>query len=69
MECPRRGHEGEYQFGFICPTGGPGYAAASTARETAFEKPAVQIGAGGPIPLLHVLRQAAPEAEFILWGA
>jgi acetylornithine deacetylase/succinyl-diaminopimelate desuccinylase-like protein len=55
--------------GFVCPTDGPGYAAARTALEAAFGKPAGQIGAGGSIPLLHVLRQAVPEAEFILWGA
>jgi acetylornithine deacetylase/succinyl-diaminopimelate desuccinylase-like protein len=55
--------------GFLCPTGGPGYAAACNALETAFNKPAGEIGAGGSIPLLHVLRQAVPQAEFILWGA
>jgi len=55
--------------GFICPTAGPADAAARTALEAAFDKPAGQIGAGGSIPLLHVLRGAVPEAEFILWGA
>jgi acetylornithine deacetylase/succinyl-diaminopimelate desuccinylase-like protein len=55
--------------GFICPTAGPGYAAARTALEAAFDKPVGQIGAGGSIPLLHVLREAVPEAEFVLWGA
>lgn len=55
--------------GFICPKGGPGYAAARMALETAFVKPVGEIGAGGSIPLLHVLRAAVPAAEFILWGA
>lgn len=55
--------------GFICPKAGPAYAAARTALEAAFDKPAGQIGAGGSIPLLHVLRKAVPDAEFILWGA
>ena len=55
--------------GFVCPTDGPGYEAARTALETAFGKPVGEIGAGGSIPLLHVLRAAVPAAEFILWGA
>jgi acetylornithine deacetylase/succinyl-diaminopimelate desuccinylase-like protein len=55
--------------GFICRTDGSGFAAAHTALETAFENPSGEIGAGGSIPLLHVIRQAVPEAEFILWGA
>ncbi len=55
--------------GFVCPTDGPGYAAARMALETAFEKPVEEIGAGGTIPLLDVLRAAVPAAEFILWGA
>jgi len=55
--------------GFVCPTDGPGYAAARMALETAFDRPVGEIGAGGSIPLLHVLRAAVPSAEFILWGA
>jgi len=55
--------------GFVCPTDGPGYAAARIALETAFDKPVREMGAGGSIPLLHVLRAAVPAAEFILWGA
>jgi acetylornithine deacetylase/succinyl-diaminopimelate desuccinylase-like protein len=55
--------------GFICPTDGPGFAAASRALETAFEKAVRETGAGGSIPLLRVLRNAVPRAEFILWGA
>jgi acetylornithine deacetylase/succinyl-diaminopimelate desuccinylase-like protein len=55
--------------GFICPTDGPGFAAARSSLETAFEKPVQEMGAGGSIPLLRVLHNAVPEAEFILWGA
>jgi acetylornithine deacetylase/succinyl-diaminopimelate desuccinylase-like protein len=54
--------------GFICPTDGPGFAAACKALETAFEKPARKMGAGGSIPVLRVLHDAVPQAEFILWG-
>jgi acetylornithine deacetylase/succinyl-diaminopimelate desuccinylase-like protein len=55
--------------GFVCPTDGPGFAAARTALKTAFGKPVSEIGAGGSIPLMQTLREAAPRAEFILWGA
>jgi len=57
------------QYGFVCPTGGPGFAAARESLEVAFEKPAREKGAGGSIPLMRVLHDAVPEAEFILWGA
>ncbi|HEU4513440.1 MAG TPA: M20/M25/M40 family metallo-hydrolase [Nocardioidaceae bacterium] len=53
---------------FECDTTGPGYAAASWAMEQAFGKPAGEAGCGGSIPLLRTLQQAAPGAEFILWG-
>ncbi|MGA2698877.1 MAG: M20/M25/M40 family metallo-hydrolase [Methanoregula sp.] len=56
-------------FGFVCPAGGPGLAAAHRALETAFNKPVREKGTGGSIPLLHVLHTAVPRAEFILWGA
>jgi acetylornithine deacetylase/succinyl-diaminopimelate desuccinylase-like protein len=55
--------------GFVCPTGGPGFAAARRSLGAAFEKPAGEKGAGGSIPLMRVLHDAVPEAEFILWGA
>jgi acetylornithine deacetylase/succinyl-diaminopimelate desuccinylase-like protein len=54
--------------GFVCPTGGVGFAAARSAMEQAFHKPVHQIGAGGSIPLVEVLHRAVPRAEFILWG-
>jgi acetylornithine deacetylase/succinyl-diaminopimelate desuccinylase-like protein len=37
--------------------------------EQAFGKPVGEAGSGGSIPLLRTLQQAAPNAEFILWGA
>ncbi len=33
-----------------------------------FGRPAGEAGCGGSIPLLRTLQQAAPDAEFILWG-
>jgi acetylornithine deacetylase/succinyl-diaminopimelate desuccinylase-like protein len=54
--------------GFRCATGGPGYAAARRALEEAYGKPPGEAGSGGSIPLLQTLQQAAPNAEFILWG-
>ena len=54
--------------GFVCPTGGPGYAAARTALATAFGRPALEKGTGGSIPLLRTLQEAVPRAEFVLWG-
>ena len=56
-------------FGFVCPAGGPGLAAARRALETAFDKPVREKGTGGSIPLMHVLHTTVPSAEFILWGA
>ncbi|MFZ1897236.1 M20/M25/M40 family metallo-hydrolase [Methanoregula sp.] len=56
-------------FGFVCPAGGPGLAAARRSLEIAFEKPVREKGTGGSIPLLHELHAAVPHAEFILWGA
>jgi acetylornithine deacetylase/succinyl-diaminopimelate desuccinylase-like protein len=53
---------------FECDTSGPGFAAARWAMEQAFGKPAGEAGCGGSIPLLRTLQQAAPGAEFVLWG-
>ncbi|MEN6396230.1 MAG: peptidase dimerization domain-containing protein, partial [Methanoregula sp.] len=55
--------------GFVCPTDGPGFAAAQRALELSFNKPVMEKGTGGSIPLLQVLHNAVPRAEFILWGA
>ena len=53
---------------FVCRTDGPGFAAARAALEEAFGRPAGEAGCGGSIPLLRTLQQAAPTAEFVLWG-
>jgi acetylornithine deacetylase/succinyl-diaminopimelate desuccinylase-like protein len=53
---------------FRCQTDGPGYAAARWALQQAYGKPPGEAGSGGSIPLLQTLQQAAPNAEFILWG-
>jgi acetylornithine deacetylase/succinyl-diaminopimelate desuccinylase-like protein len=53
---------------FRCETGGPGYAAARVAMEEAYGSAPGEAGSGGSIPLLRTLQQAAPGAEFILWG-
>jgi acetylornithine deacetylase/succinyl-diaminopimelate desuccinylase-like protein len=56
-------------YPFQCATNGPAYAAARRALESAFGRPPGEAGSGGTIPLLQTLQRAAPEAEFILWGA
>jgi acetylornithine deacetylase/succinyl-diaminopimelate desuccinylase-like protein len=53
---------------FRCATDGPAYAAARKALEAAYGKPVAEAGSGGSIPLLKTLQEAAPGAEFILWG-
>jgi acetylornithine deacetylase/succinyl-diaminopimelate desuccinylase-like protein len=54
--------------GFICPTGGRGYTMARNVMEAVYHRPVQESGAGGSIPLLNVLKQAVPGAEFVLWG-
>jgi acetylornithine deacetylase/succinyl-diaminopimelate desuccinylase-like protein len=54
--------------GFRCQTGGLGYAAARRALEQAYGRPPGEAGSGGSIPLLQTLQNAAPNAEFVLWG-
>jgi cysteinylglycine-S-conjugate dipeptidase len=54
--------------GFICPAGGRGYTAARNVMEAVYHQPVKEIGGGGSIPLVNVLKHAVPEAEFILWG-
>jgi acetylornithine deacetylase/succinyl-diaminopimelate desuccinylase-like protein len=53
---------------FRCEIGGPGYAAARVAMQEAYGSAPGEAGSGGSIPLLRTLQQAAPGAEFILWG-
>ena len=43
--------------------------AAERALEAAYGKPVARMGSGGSIPLVARLRDAYPEASFVLWGA
>jgi acetylornithine deacetylase/succinyl-diaminopimelate desuccinylase-like protein len=54
--------------GFICPTGGHGYEAAKKIMEAVYRRPVSEIGGGGSIPLMNVLKRVVPGAEFVLWG-
>ena len=54
--------------GFICPTGGSAYKLAGQILKAVYEKPVTEIGAGGSIPLINLLKEAVPGAEFVLWG-
>jgi len=53
---------------FLCSTDGPAVTAAREAISEAYGLPAGEAGSGGSIPLLRTLQQAAPGAEFVLWG-
>ena len=54
---------------FEAKSDGPAYAAARAAMKAAFGGDVGEAGSGGSIPLLGTLAVAAPDAEFILWGA
>lgn len=54
---------------FVCGTSGEVFAHARAAMEEAFERPPREVGCGGTIPLMQTLRDVAPGAEFVLWGA
>jgi len=54
--------------GFICPTGGHGYELAKKVMELVYQRPVSETGAGGSIPLMNVLHEIVPDAEFVLWG-
>jgi acetylornithine deacetylase/succinyl-diaminopimelate desuccinylase-like protein len=54
--------------GFLAHTGGPAYAAAKTAMESAYGRPPQGLGEGGSIPLVTAFAEAVPDAEIILWG-
>jgi acetylornithine deacetylase/succinyl-diaminopimelate desuccinylase-like protein len=54
--------------GFICPTGGRCSTLAKNVMESVYRRPVQEAGAGGSIPLLNVLKEAVPGAEFVLWG-
>ena len=48
---------------------GPACRAMQRALRLAYGKEPLEIGSGGSIPLLNVLAQVSPGAEFILYGA
>jgi cysteinylglycine-S-conjugate dipeptidase len=54
--------------GFTSPAGGRGFETARNVMEAVYNRPVKEIGGGGSIPLMNVLKHAVPEAEFILWG-
>jgi cysteinylglycine-S-conjugate dipeptidase len=54
---------------FTVTDGGPGLKAARRALTEVYGKAPADIGSGGTIPLLQRLENAAPQAEFVLWGA
>ncbi|NTU71834.1 MAG: M20/M25/M40 family metallo-hydrolase [Coriobacteriia bacterium] len=55
--------------GFAADTTSAAYAAAESAWTAAWGTPTVAAGAGGSIPLVSALAQAAPEAVIVLGGA
>jgi len=50
-------------------TDGPGFAAMERAMQAAFERPVVQSGSGGSVPLVPELSAAMPDAEILMYGA
>jgi acetylornithine deacetylase/succinyl-diaminopimelate desuccinylase-like protein len=43
--------------------------AAERALAAAYGKPVARMGSGGSVPLVAKLREAYPDAAFVLWGA
>jgi len=60
---------GKVSNGFLVDRERPAYAASKEALTEAYEKEADDCGSGGSIPLLDILKDVAPNAEFVLWGA
>jgi len=56
-------HAGATGNGFAARTSSPAYEAARAARSAAWGAPTVTIGAGGSIPLVSSLQEAAPDAD------
>lgn len=55
--------------GYVSSTDGPAYAAAESALECAFGRPALLMGLGGSIPFIAAYTKAAPTAEILQFGA
>ena len=60
---------GEGGHGLRVRADGPAFAAMLRAMETAYGRPAVEIGSGGSVPLVPILAGAFPEAEILMYGA
>ncbi len=60
---------GSQGVGLMVDSSGPAYEAARRAMHGAYGLDAVEIGAGGSIPLIDVLHQVVPGAELLLFGA
>ena len=55
--------------GFVADTSGPVYEAMWEAMHAAYGADPVEVGSGGSIPLVAVLREVAPDATIVLCGA
>jgi acetylornithine deacetylase/succinyl-diaminopimelate desuccinylase-like protein len=60
--------EAETWPGWRTAPDGPAITTAAKAMADVFGKPVNMIGSGGSIPLLNVLSEISPKAEFVLWG-
>jgi acetylornithine deacetylase/succinyl-diaminopimelate desuccinylase-like protein len=65
VECER----GKVSNGFVVDRQGSAYEASKAALTEAYGKPAGDCGSGGSIPLLDILQDVSPKAQFVLWGA
>jgi len=61
-------HAGATGNGFAARTSSPAYEAARAAWSAAWGAPTVTIGAGGSIPLVSSLQEAAPDADILMVG-
>jgi cysteinylglycine-S-conjugate dipeptidase len=61
-------HAGPTGNGFAARTSSPAYEAARAAWSAAWGAPTVTIGAGGSIPLVSSLQEAAPDAGILMVG-
>jgi acetylornithine deacetylase/succinyl-diaminopimelate desuccinylase-like protein len=60
---------GKVSNGFAVDRSGTAYEASKSALTEAYGKPAGDCGSGGSIPLLDILKDVSPKAQFVLWGA
>ncbi|MFL6071097.1 MAG: M20/M25/M40 family metallo-hydrolase [Actinomycetes bacterium] len=60
--------QAETWSGWSTSPDGPAISTAREAMTEVFGAPTNVIGSGGSIPLLNVLAEISPQAEFVLWG-